>query len=186
LVLVTPSYEAGAATISVFPSSITAYVDQNVSIDVNVTGVSDLYGWEFKLNWTANILNSVNVTEGPFLKSDGNSTFFYYYLNATAGQITVDCTRLGNILGVSGSGVLASIKFNVKSSRQSPLNLYYAILVNSQEHQITSQLNSGNVYSSFTPDSAEFSTFLFYTVIHDSNTDHSICLREEARVHELK
>jgi predicted lipoprotein with Yx(FWY)xxD motif len=147
LFLIAPSTEAGTTTLSVFPSIVTADVGQNFSINVNVTGVSDLYGWQFSLNWTATILNAVNATEGPFLKSGGNSTFFYYNLNATADQITVDCTRLGNVPGASGSGVLATIKFNVTGSGQSPLNLYNAILLNSQEQAIPSQLSGGRVYA---------------------------------------
>jgi hypothetical protein len=148
LFLIASSNEAGTGTtVSVFPSSVTANLGQNFSINVNVTGVSDLYGWEFSLNWTATILNVVNVTEGPFLKS-GGSTFFYYNLNATEGHMTVEDTLLGNVQGVSGSGVLATITFNVKSSGQSPLNLYYALLINSSEQVIPCQLTGGNVYPS--------------------------------------
>jgi hypothetical protein len=158
LLLIAPSNEAGTTTVSVFPSSVKAYVSQNFTININVTAVSDLYAWEFNLNWTANILNFVNATEGPFLKSDGNSTFFYYNLNTTAGQITVECTRLGNIPGLSGSGVLATIKFNVNSSGQSPLNLYDVTLINSKEQTIPSQLSGGNVHCLL--DVAEFPSFL--------------------------
>jgi hypothetical protein len=147
LFLVAPSKEAGTTTVSVFPSSVTADAGQNFSINVNVTGVSDLYGWQFSLNWTATVLNVVNATEGPFLKSDGDSTFFYYNLNATAGQVTVVCTLLGSVTGISGSGVLTTITFNVLSSGQSPLNLYNVILLNPQETAIPSQLSNGNVYA---------------------------------------
>ena len=157
--LIAPSNATGAATVSVFPSSITAVVGQNFSINVNVTGVSDLYGWEVELNWTATILNEVNATEGPFLKWDGNSTFFYYNLNATAGQITAECTRLGKVSGVNGSGVLVNIKFSVQSSGQSSLNLY-AILLNSHEQAIPSQLSGGKVVSSSPPDVAEFPSLI--------------------------
>jgi hypothetical protein len=150
---IAPSNQAGTATVNVFPSSVTASVSQNFSINVNVTGVSDLYGWEFKLNWTATILNAVNVTEGPFLESGGN-TFFYSGLNATEGHVTVECTLEGNIQGVSGNGVLATITFNVKSSGQSPLNLYYAVLLNSQEQTIPSQQSGGIVYCLSSPDVA--------------------------------
>jgi hypothetical protein len=171
LFLIAPSNEAGTATVSVFPSSVTAYVSQNFPINVNVTGVSDLYAWQFKLNWTANILNVVNVTEGPFLKSSGNSTFFYYDLNATVGQISVECTRTGNVPGVSGSGVLATIKFDVESSGQSPLNLYYALLLNSQEEAIPSQLSSGNVHCS-SPEVAVASVNASPTTVLPGNLVH--------------
>ena len=154
LFLIAPSNEAGTTTVSVFPSSVTTNVGQNFSINVNITGVSDLYGWEVKLNWTTTILEVVNATEGPFLESDGNSTFFYYDLNTTAGQIAVECTRVGSVPGATGSGVLATIKFNAQSSGQSPLDLYYALLLNSAtpSQAIPYQLSSSNVYSSPPPD----------------------------------
>jgi len=158
LFLITPSNEAGTSTVSVFPSSTTANMGQNFSINVNVTGVSDpygLYAWEFKLNWTASILSVVNVTEGPFLKS-GGQTFFIDSLNATAGHIRVDCTLEGNVTGVNGSGVLATIKFNAESPGQSPLNLYNGTLLNSQDpaEPISCQLSSGKVHILSPPDIA--------------------------------
>jgi predicted lipoprotein with Yx(FWY)xxD motif len=50
--------------------------------------------------------------------------------------------------------VLATVKFNVESSGQSPLNLYSAILLNSEEEAIPSQLSGGNVYCSPSSDVA--------------------------------
>jgi len=147
LFFVMPSNEAATTLVSVFPSSVVASVGQNFSINLDVSNVSDLYGWEFKMNWTASLLNLKNATEGPFLKSAG-STFFYYNLNATTGDVTVDETLTGDIPGVSGSGVLTTITFNVLGLGQSPLNLYYAVLINSLEQAIPCQLSGGYVNSS--------------------------------------
>ena len=44
---------ASTTTVSVVPSSVTAYVGQNFSIDIAISDVLDLYGWEFKLSWNA-------------------------------------------------------------------------------------------------------------------------------------
>jgi hypothetical protein len=133
--------------VSVFPSSVKASRGQNFSIGVNVTGVSDLFAWEFKLNWTTTILNVVSVSEGSFLRS-GGTTFFAYKMNSTEGYLSVDCTLLGNIPGVSGNGVLANVTFNVKNSGQSLLNLYYAVLLNSMQQAIPTQLSGGQFNSS--------------------------------------
>lgn len=42
-------------------------VSASFSIDINVTDVADLYGWEFRLNYSKSILTPTGVTEGPFL-----------------------------------------------------------------------------------------------------------------------
>jgi len=150
--LIVHSYQTEATTVSVFPSSIKASVGHDFSVSVNVTNVSDLCAWEFKLNWTTTILNVVSVNEGSFLKS-GGTTFFAYNVNSTEGHIIVDCTLLGNISGVSGNGVLANVIFNVNNLGQSPLNLYEALLLNSSEQTIPAQI-SGGQFSSYAHDIA--------------------------------
>ena len=142
------SVQATTATVSVFPSTVTASVGQNFSIDVNIANVFDLYGWEFKLSWNASLLDAVNAVEGPFLKA-GGSTYFTYRLNATAGYLIADCTLLGMVPGVSGNGTLTTITFYVKNGGECPLDLYHLILLNSIEQPIPSLAVDG--YGYFTP-----------------------------------
>ena len=139
------------AALYVDPKTTKSVVGQDFIINISISSVHDLYAWDFNLSWASTILSVVNVTEGPFLKSGGNSTYFNYGLKAAAGQISVECTRVGNVPGAYGSGVLATIKFNAESSGQSPLNLN-ATLLNSQDppEAIPCQLTGGKVYSSFT------------------------------------
>jgi hypothetical protein len=134
-----------AATVSVSPSSVTVPVDQNFTINVTVSGVSDLYGWEFQLGWNSTFLDAVDVSEGPFLKT-GGPTFFTYTVNATGGYMIVDCTLWGNIPGVSGDGTLATITFYAKSVGECPLDLRDVALLNSLEQSITCQAVSGYAY----------------------------------------
>ena len=74
------SAQAGSATVAVSPPSITASVGQSFSVNVTVANASDpygVYGWEFELNWTASLLDSVDMIEGSLLKA-GGTTFFTY------------------------------------------------------------------------------------------------------------
>jgi hypothetical protein len=139
------SGQAGSATVDVSPPSITVSVGQDFSVDINVSSVSDLYGWEFKLGWNSSLLSLVSVNEGPFLRSGGN-TFFTYYLNTTDEHLVVDCTLEGQIPGVSGNGTLATVMFNTTNAGQCPLNLYDVTLINSSEQTIPSQAVSGYGY----------------------------------------
>jgi len=139
------AYAASSTTVSVSPSTITASVGQNFTVNVTVSNIYDLYGWQFRLNWTAGLIEVVKVIEGPFLKL-GGSTYFYWNANSTAGRMVADCTLLGNVPGVSGSGTLATITFNVKGVGQSPLTLWDVVLLNSFEQSISCQVVSGYGY----------------------------------------
>jgi len=137
--------QAATATVSVFPSTVTASIGQNFSIDVKIVNVFDLYGWEFKLGWNLSLLDLVNAVEGPFLKARG-STYFTYKHNATGGYLIADCTLLGMVHGVSGSGILATITFYVKNCGECPLDLYDMILLDSFEQLIPNQAVDGYGY----------------------------------------
>jgi hypothetical protein len=141
------------ATLSVYPISTTASQGQNFTISVNISNVLDLYGWEFRVNWTATLLDAVNVTEGPFLKA-GGGTFFTCKVNVTGGRMVVDCTLLGSVSGVNGTGTLATITFYAKSVGQSLLNLHDVILINSSDHVIPSQATGGYAHLTYGHDVA--------------------------------
>jgi hypothetical protein len=152
LFLATPIYEAtvevalGSPTTTIFvnPPTSTVAFGQTFFIDIKISDVSDLYGWEFKLRWTSTLLDALTVTEGNFLKQ-GGETFFTSKINNTNSYILVDCTLLGNISGASGSGTLASVSFYPKNQGESILDLYDTIVINSQEIAISHTNNDGTV-----------------------------------------
>jgi len=153
--LVTPPYEApvelalGSPTTTIFvdPPTSTAEVGQTFSINIKISNVVDLYGWEFRLKWNSTLLNALNVIQGPFLKQGGD-TFFWPKINNTEGAILADCTLLGNVPGMNGSGTLATVKFYAKNRGESILDLYNTTLINSQEQAITHTANDGTVKAS--------------------------------------
>lgn len=138
---------AGATVVSVSPSSIVASTSQDFNIDVMVNDVTDLYGWEFRLAWDATLLDVVNAAEGQFLENHG-STYFTYNVNASIGRMAVDCTLLGEVLGASGSGLLATVTFHVKSVGQCLLDLCNVTLLNYLELAIECEVSDG--YGTFT------------------------------------
>jgi hypothetical protein len=130
------------AEVSVSPLSVTIPVYQNFTIDVTISQVSDVYGWEINLTWNGTLLDPVDVSEGPFLKT-GGATFFTSQVNAIDGSMVADCTLVGTANGVNGQGTLAAITFYVKNAGECPLHLSEAILVNSTEQSIQSQTADG-------------------------------------------
>ncbi|MDI6904744.1 MAG: cohesin domain-containing protein [Candidatus Bathyarchaeia archaeon] len=124
-----------------------AGVGQNFTININISGVVDLYGWEFKLRWNSTLLDAVNVVEGSFLKQGGNTLFITPTINNTEGYMIVDCTLLGDIPGVSGNGTLATVEFHVKTVGECTLDLYDTILVSSAEQPIPHTAIDGYYYT---------------------------------------
>ena len=134
------------AAIFIYPETSEGNVGENFTIEVKVSNVTDLYGYEFHLRWNSTLLDCVEVSEGPFLKS-GGSTFFTYKINNTKGSIVVDCTLIGNVQGVDGTGTLATVKFYIETIGECPLDLYDTILINSIEESIVHSAIDGYFYT---------------------------------------
>jgi hypothetical protein len=130
-----------ATILYIDPQTIKRGVGQDFIINISISNVADLYGWQLQLSWDKIILDVVNVTEGTFLKSHGQ-TFFNQKINETGSLLSV-CNRWGNVSGINGSGVLATVQFHVKESGECDLYLYKTILVSSSEKSITHIVKSG-------------------------------------------
>ncbi|MGA3193018.1 MAG: cohesin domain-containing protein [Candidatus Bathyarchaeia archaeon] len=130
------------------PQTVQGTTGQNFMINVSISNVADLYGWQIALSWNSSLLNVTNVIEGPMLKSSGNSTFFSPVVNEAAGNLSALCTRLlsfgSNVTGVSGNGTLMTVEFEVIGSGTCNLNLYDTQLLNSNSTAISHTVQGGH------------------------------------------
>lgn len=84
-----------------------------VRVAVSASGVTDLYAYQFSLNFDPAVLHAASVTEGPFLAMGGATFFDGGTTNNTAGQVSfIFDTLLSAVPGVTGNGVLAVISFS--------------------------------------------------------------------------
>jgi hypothetical protein len=134
-------------TLYVDPQTTKSEVGQDFSINISISRVVDLSGWQIQLSWNKTILDVLNATEGPFLKSGGNNPYFAAPKIYENGSLLLDCSRVGNVPGINGSGVLATIRFNVISSGECDLHLYGAMLANSSDKPIVTTVKSGEFSS---------------------------------------
>jgi hypothetical protein len=130
------TYVRTAAEIYVYPSTAETIPGEAFRIDIRIQNVRDLFGWQMSLSWDASVLDFVNATEGNFLKGiDDNPTWFIYKIyedQAGNDSITIGCTRVGNVLGVDGSGTLASLIFRTTGPGVTILDLNDTALVDSR------------------------------------------------------
>lgn len=132
-----------SVTIYVEPLTISISIDETFSINITITGVTDLYGWDVRLYYLNAILNGTEIIEGPFLRAAGETNFlivdFDDAYNATHGRIVVACMLTGPVSGASGNGTLVTITFNSIGGGTTPIDIYFSDLVDSQgEHMIHS------------------------------------------------
>jgi hypothetical protein len=131
--ITTPLSEAQQTpTLSIIPSTTHLSSTQIGSIfDVNLTinNVQGLYGWNLNLTWNPKVLNLTNIDEGSFL-SDIGQTFYTWapslsLQNRSNGFIqSVAAVMLGTEKKTaSGSGILATITFEVLNSGVSPISI---------------------------------------------------------------
>lgn len=136
------AFQAASTVCSVFPSTVNAGLGQNITIDIVISDVFDLFGWELKFGWNASLLDLVQVSEGSFLEFGGD-TFFAYKEDVSGSYVIVDCTLEGLMPGVSGSGILVSLFFYVENAGECVLDLYDVLLLNSFEYTIPSLVADG-------------------------------------------
>jgi len=126
MAVVSPEAWASSTSVSVHPTTSNVDAGETFKVNVTITEVTNLTGWEFKLFYLNQIVNCTRVTEGPFLKQAG-STFKIFDItddyNATHGRILAGCTLLGQDVSASGSGTLATITFEAITGGQTPLHL---------------------------------------------------------------
>jgi hypothetical protein len=122
---------------------------EEFQVNLTLTGVTDLYGWQLELYYDSTLLSGIGVVEGPFLKSRGATYFMSTMDNEytpLSGRMSAVCTLLiGNVSGVNGTGVLATVTFRTKASGNCLLMLSNTKLGNSKSEAIDHEISNGAV-----------------------------------------
>jgi outer membrane protein assembly factor BamB len=126
----TTTTTADYSSLKVFinPSRITLpSVGSTFTVDINIEGVKNLGSFQFDINYTPQIVsieNNSDITLGDFIKSTGrNATQLGPDIDSTSGTVILGSFTFGDSPGPDGRGVLATIKFTVKSRASGTLNL---------------------------------------------------------------
>jgi hypothetical protein len=101
----------GVASTTINPPQQIVGVNQLVDVTIDVSNVANLGAYQFELNFDRNILQFVQVTNGPFLGSTGRPVFcpapFTDIQNVRFGCATTG----GSPPGPTGAGTLATVRF---------------------------------------------------------------------------
>jgi len=126
---------------------------ETFTVDVNATGVSDLYAFQMDLTFDPTLLSAVSVTEGPFLPSGGSTFFISGAIDNVGGSVTATADSLiGPTPGVSGNGTLLQFQFTAVAQGTSALDFANTILLDSSLNDITANTTFQNGSISVAPE----------------------------------
>ncbi len=151
---------AADAVVSFAASSNPATVGSPVGLDIAISGVQDLYAYQFTLSFNAAVLQVMDVTEGAFLGTGGTTYADNGTIDNTLGSVSfIFNTLLGVTSGVNGGGVLSHINFNVIGAGSSPLGLSDVVFLNSQSGDVPVTVQASVLQAAAVPEPASYLLF---------------------------
>jgi hypothetical protein len=141
-----PGVAKADTVLSIQPTSTSASKGNTVTLDVNISGVTDLYSWQFDVDFDPSVLTATGITEGPFLSGGGSTFFIPGTIDNVGGSIAFNGdTLLGPLPGVNGSGTLAILSFTAIGSGSSPVDPANEILLDSKGNNIDFSTENGTI-----------------------------------------
>jgi hypothetical protein len=135
-----------ATTISIEPTPSTFSVGDTFSLNIVVTDVIDLYGFQFDIEFSPSILSATGITEGAFLLSGGSTLFIPGAIDNVLGTISfTGDTLLSAPPGVDGSGILASVTFQALVAGTSLVSPSNVVLLDTNLADIPFSTQNGTV-----------------------------------------
>lgn len=111
-----------------------------VSVDVNVVNVTDMASFEFTLRYDRGVLRNPAVVSGPFLGSTGRHVSCLEPVvdseSNGPGTLQFGCATLALGEGVSGSGLLATVTFDLAGGSQTALVFEETVLTNANADSV--------------------------------------------------
>ena len=134
------------ADLSISPDTQTVAPGKDFSVDVNISNVNDLYGYQFDLTFNPHVISEVSSSEGSFLSKGGSTFFIPGTADNTHGIViaTAD-TLISATPGVSGSGNLVVFTFGAIKAGISSVAISGVDLINSALGSISSTTTGGSV-----------------------------------------
>jgi hypothetical protein len=139
----------GGASVLVDPSSTTVFKGEVFTVNVKVTSVTDLRGWEFKLYWNSTLLNCTDFVIQTPTEWQGKAQNYGEGLeagyNATHARLWIAQAANYPAPSFNGSMTLATLTFQALQTGTTPLTLADTNLGNSTAQPMDHADSSGSV-----------------------------------------
>ena len=133
-------------TVSIRPVLISTTVGSFFDVTVDIAAVTDLYAYQFDLDFDPLVISAVDIDEGLFLQIGGTTFFLAGAIDNALGTISFTSDSLiGALPGVSGDGALAVGRFLALGPGSSPVNVSGSALLDSTLADISFSSVGGSV-----------------------------------------
>jgi hypothetical protein len=134
--------------IAVAPEENSANPSESFTVDITIQDAVDLFSYEAKVGFDPDILEVASIDEGPFIKDQTTSPMGTLWSTIEESDyVYAVCVTMGAYPGVSGSGVLFTVTFNVIDAGACDLDLYDSILLDSTGASIVHDEAGGYFYT---------------------------------------
>jgi hypothetical protein len=125
------------------PSSVTVTAGSTFKVDVNISGVANLFAFQLDLGFSPTLVQAIDVTEGAFLPSGGLTYFVPGSIGS--GSFSSSGDALFGPSGASGSGTLLQFDFKAIAAGTSPLTLSNILLLDTNFNLLNKTAVDGSV-----------------------------------------
>ena len=141
-----PEVEEGMTKVAVSPATATVSNGDTVTLDIMVSDIEGLFGFQFDVTYNSEVLEFVEVKKGKFLSDEGKvQTYCVGSDTSTPGLIhNLVCTRLGGGT-IDGTGVLETLTFTAIAPGESDIELIDVKLAQPDTNKIEHTIVNGKV-----------------------------------------
>ncbi len=130
------SAPAGSALLSFDPPSLNIASGSTFSVNVNLAGGQNVYSVPLQILYNPNVLQLVNVSNGPMLSQDGQAVALVHRDDSMMGILQMTASRPPGSNGISGDGQVFTLTFQAKAPGQATLSINRATLKNASMQSI--------------------------------------------------
>jgi general secretion pathway protein D len=121
---------AGSALLSFDPPALSQAVGTTFTVNVNLAGGQNVYSVPLQILYNPNVLQLVNVSNGPMLSQDGQAVALVHRDDSMMGILQLTASRPPGSTGISGDGQVFTLTFQAKAPGQATLSINRAMLKN--------------------------------------------------------
>jgi hypothetical protein len=124
-------------------------------ISIQVDNVTNLWSWGLNLSWNPDVLELVgDPVEGTFLNQGGSTLFIAAPVDDANGSIPSISCNLLSYSGTNGSGLLATVDFQIVNSGSSDITIDWLELYSNDEGDSIAipATSEGSAFNSTSPD----------------------------------
>ncbi len=121
---------AGSALLSFDPPALSQAVGTTFTVNVNLAGGQNVYSVPLQILYNPNVLQLVNVSNGPMLSQDGQAVALVHRDDGMMGILQLTASRPPGSSGINGDGQVFTLTFQAKAPGQATLSINRAMLKN--------------------------------------------------------